>query len=99
MSEKSTTSIDHDPDDAPPFTREMAERAQLSIGGIVIREANPPFGTRRGRPPKPETERKELVSLRLSPEVLNWFRTSGPGWQSRIEALLRKHVKDAQAAE
>jgi uncharacterized protein (DUF4415 family) len=96
MSEKSTTSIDHpedyDPDDAPPFTREMAERAQHSIGGKIIREANPPFGTRRGRPPKPEAERKELVSLRLSRDVIDWLRATGPGWQTRIEELLRAQM-------
>ncbi|HEX8466206.1 MAG TPA: BrnA antitoxin family protein [Allosphingosinicella sp.] len=97
MSEKSTTSIDrddddYDPDDAPPFTWEMAERAQHSIGGEVIREANPPFGTRRGRPPKPEAERKEMVSIRLSREVIDWLRASGPGWQTRIEDLLRREM-------
>jgi uncharacterized protein (DUF4415 family) len=75
----------------------MAERAQHSIGGKVIREANPPFGTRRGRPPKPEAERKELVSLRLSPDVIEWLRASGPGWQTRIEDLLRREM--AVAAE
>lgn len=98
MSEKSTTSTDRDPDDydrddAPPFTREMAERAQHSIGGKVIREANPPFGTRRGRPPKPEAERKELVSLRLSRDVIDWLRASGPGWQTRIEEMLRAQMQ------
>ena len=102
MSEKSTISTDHDPgdcdpDDAPPFTREMAERAQHAIGGRIIREANPPFGTRRGRPPKPEAERKELVSLRLSRDVVEWLRATGPGWQTRIEDLLRREM--AIAAE
>ena len=98
MSEKPTISTDrdlddYDPDDAPPFTREMAERAQHSIGGKVIREANPPFGTQRGRPPKPEAERKELVSLRLSREVVEWLRASGPGWQTRIEEMLRAQMQ------
>lgn len=102
MSEKSTTSIDHDhedydPDDAPPFTREMAERAQHSIGDRVIREANPPFGTRRGRPAKPEAERKELVSLRLSRDVIDWLRATGPGWQTRIEEMLRAQMAGTPA--
>lgn len=96
MSEKSTTSIDRpdeqELDDAPPFTREMAERAQHSIGGRIIREAKPPFGTRRGRPPKPESERKELVSLRLSRDVVDWLRATGPGWQTRIEEMLRAQM-------
>jgi uncharacterized protein (DUF4415 family) len=30
------------------------------------------------------------LSLRLDPDVLEHFRASGPGWQSRINAALRK---------
>jgi uncharacterized protein (DUF4415 family) len=33
------------------------------------------------------------VSLRLDPEVLAHFRRSGRGWQSRINAVLRKAAK------
>ncbi|MEA3053370.1 MAG: hypothetical protein QOG72_2273 [Sphingomonadales bacterium] len=62
-------------------------------------EKGPSLRARRGRPPKPEDERKELVSLRLSPEVLSWFRASGPGWQSRIDELLRSHVDAARCAD
>jgi uncharacterized protein (DUF4415 family) len=99
MSAKPTTSIDHDPDDAPPFTLEMAVRAQISIGDKIIREADPPLSRRRGRPAKPEAERKELVSLRLSPDVLAWLRATGPGWQTRLDTMLRVKMISAQAAE
>jgi uncharacterized protein (DUF4415 family) len=30
------------------------------------------------------------VSLRLSPEVVEHFRATGPGWQSRIDEILKK---------
>ena len=33
---------------------------------------------------------KELVSLRLDREVLEYFQEDGPGWQDRINAALRK---------
>jgi uncharacterized protein (DUF4415 family) len=105
MSERSTDSAageaedddasTYDPDDAPEFTEEMAARAQISIGGRIIREADPPLGSRRGRPPKPEGERKVLVSLRLAPEIVEWFRATGPGWQSRIEELLSRELRSA----
>ena len=36
---------------------------------------------------------KEPVSLRLDPDVLAHFRRSGRGWQSRINAVLRKAAK------
>ena len=31
-----------------------------------------------------------LVSLRLSPDVLTHFKSKGPGWQSKIDEVLRK---------
>jgi uncharacterized protein (DUF4415 family) len=33
--------------------------------------------------------RKRGVYLRLDPNVLNWFRAHGPGYQTRINAVLR----------
>ena len=99
MNEKSTTSVDHDPDDAPPLTWEMAAKAQISIGDRIIREADPPLGRRRGRPAKAEEERKELVSLPLSPDVLAWLRSTGPGWQTRVNEMLRVNMVMSQAAE
>jgi uncharacterized protein (DUF4415 family) len=36
---------------------------------------------------------KKLVSLRLSPEVIEHFKSTGSGWQSRIDETLRKAVK------
>jgi uncharacterized protein (DUF4415 family) len=33
---------------------------------------------------------KELVSLRIDRDVLDYFQEAGPGWQDRIVASLRK---------
>ncbi len=33
---------------------------------------------------------KELVSLRIDRDVLDYFQEDGPGWQERINAALRK---------
>jgi uncharacterized protein (DUF4415 family) len=44
---------------------------------------------RRGRGPN-KAPTKKLVSLRLSPDVLDHFRAKGPGWQSKIDDALRK---------
>jgi uncharacterized protein (DUF4415 family) len=38
---------------------------------------------------------KETVSLRLDQDVLEFFRESGPGWQDKINAALRKIVEDS----
>ena len=47
---------------------------------------------RRTRGPQ-KAPTKKLVSLRLSPEVLEHFRATGPGWQSRINDALLAAVK------
>ncbi len=36
---------------------------------------------------------KERVGLRLDREVVDYFRHTGPGWQSRINEILAEHVK------
>lgn len=33
---------------------------------------------------------KELVSLRIDKDVLEYFQEEGPGWQERINSALRK---------
>jgi uncharacterized protein (DUF4415 family) len=40
------------------------------------------------KPPVPAA--KELVSLRIDRDVLEHFQETGPGWQERINAALRK---------
>lgn len=32
---------------------------------------------------------KQVVSIRLDPEVITKFKATGPGWQSRINAVLK----------
>jgi uncharacterized protein (DUF4415 family) len=39
---------------------------------------------------------KELISVRLDADVVEWLRAQGPGYQTRINAILRA-VKDASA--
>jgi uncharacterized protein (DUF4415 family) len=43
-------------------------------------------------PPKPTSPPgvKEMVSLRIDRDVLDFFQEAGPGWQDRINAALRK---------
>ena len=36
---------------------------------------------------------KESVALRIDPDVLAAFRAEGPGWQTRMNAVLRKSVE------
>ncbi len=38
-------------------------------------------------------EPKQAVSLRLDTDVLRWFREQGPGYQSRMNAVLRQYAQ------
>ena len=49
-----------------------------------------PLRTLRGRP-KSESAKK-LVSVRYSQEVLAYFKSTGEGWQSRMDGVLREYV-------
>jgi uncharacterized protein (DUF4415 family) len=70
-------------EDIPELTDEFFEKADFYIGDALIRRG-------RGRPPL--NTPKKLVSLRLDQDVIERFRAGGPGWQSRINAALRKHL-------
>jgi len=47
-------------------------------------------GKRLGRPPG---SNKESTTIRFDKEVLDAFRASGPGWQTRINAALREWLE------
>lgn len=50
-----------------------------------------PARTLRGRPPLPS--KKQLVSVRYSPEVISFFRSTGEGWQARMDGVLKRYVE------
>lgn len=49
-----------------------------------------PLRTLRGRPKS--VSPKQLVSVRYSQEVLSYFKSTGEGWQSRMDGVLREYV-------
>jgi uncharacterized protein (DUF4415 family) len=75
-----TAAAESDPDN-PPVPDEI-------IAKMV------PFTSVFGRPPKPDA--KQLVSIRYQPAVLEYFRSTGPGWQARMDAVLADHVRQVK---
>jgi len=65
--------------DAKPMTK-----AQLG--------ALEPLSVARGRP-KSENK-KLLLSVRYSAEVVEYFRSTGEGWQARMDSVLRQYVSE-----
>jgi uncharacterized protein (DUF4415 family) len=53
-------------------------------------EAMVPLRAVRGRP-KLENK-KLLLSVRYSAEVVEYFRATGEGWQARMDSVLRQYV-------
>ena len=70
-----------DPDDAPALKSDWFENAPAYRGDKPVR---------RGRPKSANTKR--MISLRLDEEVVERLRAAGPGWQTRVNAALRKAV-------
>ena len=51
------------------------------------------------RGPSEVAPTKQLVSLRLDPDVIAHFKAQGAGWQTRINKALRKVMADASGAK
>ena len=74
--------------DNPELTK--ADFARARPFAEVFPDLSP--SVRKGRGPN-KSPTKKLVSLRLSREVIEHFKATGEGWQSRIDETLRKAVK------
>lgn len=43
------------------------------------------------KPGRPKAEKKKVpIAIRLSPDVVEYFKATGAGWQSRIDAALHE---------
>ena len=49
-----------------------------------------PIQALRGRPKS--ANKKLLISVRYSQEVVEFFKSTGDGWQSRMDGVLRQYV-------
>ena len=72
-----------DYDELPELDDAFFERADLYKGEKLIRA---------GRPKSPR--RKVLLSVRYSPEVVEYFRATGAGWQTRMDDALKEWLKE-----
>jgi uncharacterized protein (DUF4415 family) len=86
-----------DPDDAPELTDEFFSHATPMLEGRAV-----PFKTfaiearkRMGRPPVKVT--RPTLNMRVDPDVLEALKASGKGWQTRLNALLRREILGKQA--
>jgi uncharacterized protein (DUF4415 family) len=71
------------------LTADFFQRAEIRNGGKLVRPADGTL-SKRGRPRMENP--KQQVTLRLDRDVLDRLRASGPGWQSRVNEILKRAV-------
>ncbi len=72
-----------DPDDAPELTDDFFEQADEYIGYRLIR---------RGRP---KTESPKLaLTIRYDADVISAFKSTGKGWQTRMNDALKQWLAE-----
>ena len=78
-------------DDNPEWTEDDFARAKKYPPGTTLKDIVEEIVRSRGRPKLDKP--KEAIKLRLDADVLEAYRKTGDGWQTRINADLRKARK------
>ncbi len=78
-----------DYEELPELTDEFFDRAELKINGEPVKG-------KRGRPALTGVT-KEQITLRLDPAVIDGFKATGPGWQGRMNEVLRDWLRNRAA--
>lgn len=81
--------------DRPPTPSEEAKWANAVVvkkGGYPAVRAALAEKRKRGQRGPQQSPTKQLVSVRYSPEVLEYFKSTGEGWQTRMNEALREWV-------
>jgi len=47
---------------------------------------------------QPNNGVKQIVTIRLDVDMLEWFKSAGPGYQTRINQVLREYMEAQRAA-
>ena len=79
---------------APPggdYVWDGKDESDRPLGREEMQKGVEVYRKKRGRPIS--GARKEQVSVRYSPEVLSYFRSTGDGWEARMDAALQLLVK------
>ena len=74
--------------DDGPYDPNQAEETKAYLLAAIVR--------RPGQRGKQKSATKQLVSLRLSATVLEYFKSTGPGWQGRIDGVLKKAAQQGK---
>lgn len=84
---KSSNPISHDVETPPEITDSWISEADLYHGEKLVRRGRPKLASPR-----------QLLSLRLPPKVIARWRSTGPGWQTRMVEVLEKSAPKSPRA-
>jgi uncharacterized protein (DUF4415 family) len=76
-------------EDAPELDRNWFKQAALYDGAQLVRPA------KRGRPVLEQP--KQQVTLRLDADIVEKFRATGAGWQTRINETLKRSLQERRS--
>ena len=80
-----------DPDDAPELTAETLAKAKRMVGGVEVSAAEFQAARKRmGRPPVAVA--RPTLNMRIDADVLDALKSKGKGWQTQVNAILRREV-------
>jgi uncharacterized protein (DUF4415 family) len=77
-----------DPDDAQELSEAFFERADEYVGQQLVRRGRPRASVVRQR-----------ITIRLEHDVVQQFKASGPGWQTRMNSALVDWLKTHEPSE
>lgn len=83
----------HIPDDAEDAALTRAAEADQDNPPLTDAELAAMRPARRGRPALAASDRKVAVNVRYDQDVLEAFRATGEGWQTRMNDALRAYAK------
>ena len=87
------TDSPYDPNDRTAVAEYFKDAVVTHGGGYQVVRAALAAKRRPGQRGPGKRPPKEVINIRLSPEVLSAFRATGDGWQTRVDGALQDWLK------
>jgi len=86
-----------DPDDAPELTETFFEQGVWEVAGKAVSrpQAQEELAKHRGRPAG--SGNKVSTTIRFDADILDAFKATGEGWQTRMNDALKEWLRSRQA--
>lgn len=90
-----TRAAETDSDSAPLSGEQLRKMrpAREVLSNVLGKERADAVLKRRGRPAMPEGQRKVSLSMRADRDVVEAFKATGDGWQTRMNEALREYAQ------